>query len=141
MLTEKEIYAERSQLDSKHNNDAARATAQASILINGGAATAVLAVIAKEGVLASLAIPAAYALGGYALGVVFGTLMLFGRTQSSSWWMRWGQERALEREEVVARRSYRRAVLWKRFEISCFALAILSFLGASAEMVMALLGK
>jgi hypothetical protein len=38
---------ERSHRDSASSNETARATAQAAILINGGAATAVLAFLAK----------------------------------------------------------------------------------------------
>ena len=140
MVTEKDLYAERSQLDSRNLHDASRAAAQATILINGGAATAVLAFVTKEGI-AGLLVPAAYALGGYAVGVVFGTLILYARTRALEWWMRFGSYKALDYAAVRVEGAYRRGVVWERISTICFALAILSFLGASAQMVMALLNR
>jgi len=73
---------ERSHRDSGVSNENARATGQASILINGGAATAILALLAKEKMDPTVLKTACWCLVGYAVGVVAGAGMLFSSTQS-----------------------------------------------------------
>jgi hypothetical protein len=69
----RQLALERSNQDAKQSNEHLRAAAQASILINGGAATAVLAFlsasIGKDNFDPQLAIFAGCAIIGYAAGV------------------------------------------------------------------------
>jgi hypothetical protein len=78
-MTPEEFAAERSHRDAQVSSETARATAQAAILINGGAATAVLAFLSKGDVardLAKVEHTASWCLAGYVLGVAFGALMM-----------------------------------------------------------------
>jgi hypothetical protein len=62
-------------------NEHSRATAQACILINGGAATAAIAVLAKDKIDPALLIGVPRIIAGYAVGVFFGVLMMFYMTR------------------------------------------------------------
>jgi hypothetical protein len=77
-----EFAVERSHRDAEASNATARATAQAAILINGGAATAVLAFLTR-GSLDECAIKAAaFCLGIYAIGVGAGACMMYCSSRS-----------------------------------------------------------
>lgn len=69
--------AERSQRDAQNSVDGQKAAAQAAILVNGGAATALLALLAKDGHGADLLKSASWGLLVYALGVFFGMWMYY----------------------------------------------------------------
>lgn len=77
---------------SKTSNEHSRAAGQACILINGGAATAVIAYLSKDK-LDPIVIPdASISLGLYAAGVLFAALMIICATQClddySMYWLR-----------------------------------------------------
>ena len=63
-----EFGRSRSHEASKIAYDLCKTTAQSCLLINGGAATAVLALLAKEHVDTAILRNVPWALGGYALG-------------------------------------------------------------------------
>jgi di/tricarboxylate transporter len=72
---------ERSHKDAGIANEHARASAQAVILINGGAATAILAFLAKDKLDPAVLRLAPWCLTGYALGVIAGAFTLFFSTR------------------------------------------------------------
>jgi hypothetical protein len=86
MLTPEENYREfavdRSHADAQISNENLRATGQAMILINGGAATAVLAFLSKESVNSPLLHVAAECLIVYGAGVFFGAAMMYSKNRS-----------------------------------------------------------
>gem|GEM_PF-3313272 len=77
-----EFKIERSHKASLTSNEHSRATAQACLLINGGAATAVLAYLAKDKIAPNIFDTLPWALFGYTLGVFAGAVMLFCATQA-----------------------------------------------------------
>ena len=84
-------FLERSKTLSQTANEHSRAGAQACILINGGAATAVIAYLAKDKIDPAIVPDVTYSLAGYAVGVfaaavmlLFATLCLERWTMSSS---------------------------------------------------------
>jgi hypothetical protein len=138
---DQQLAMERSHQDARHSNEASRAAAQAVILINGGAATAILAYVSKETSSPMLLFPAAVALGGYGLGVVFGALMLFSRMKSVFWWMIQWERRALKFETPHIDRAAKRGMRWVSISNLSFGISILCFLSATLVMVMGLLGR
>jgi hypothetical protein len=81
-LARQTFAVDRSQKDAESSTATARSTAQAAILINGGAATAVLAFLAKEKLDPLVLKIASICLAGYALGVVVGACMMFCSVRS-----------------------------------------------------------
>jgi hypothetical protein len=138
--THRRKFAEdRSHSDAAASNENARATAQAVILINGGAATATLAFLAKEGLRGTDILHwASGCLLGYACGVLFGALMMFCTVTSLDYYsQRWHLEahpkpgRAAEENRKTAE------VWWWRMRI-CFSLSAFSFLASSIVFACAL---
>lgn len=93
-MDEAQFAATRSHQDSQTTNDNARAAAQAAILINGGAATAILTFLAK-GTGSTVPREVAFALIGYAFGVVLGASMYFLTAQGIEKWAYFWECRAL----------------------------------------------
>jgi hypothetical protein len=73
---------ERSHKDAGYSNENTRATGQAAILINGGAATAILAFLAKDKLDLNLMRVASLCLVLYAAGVSAGALMIFASART-----------------------------------------------------------
>jgi hypothetical protein len=73
-MTEKfqEFAQERSHQDANASNDTGRAAAQAAILINGGAATAVLAYLSKSGINPIIFQRTSLCIAIYGVGVIRG---------------------------------------------------------------------
>jgi hypothetical protein len=129
--TLRRFAAERSHKDSEISNKHSRATAQACILINGGAATAVLAFLAKDKIDPTIFYTVPWCLAGYAAGVFFGASMLFCATQSIDYWhQRWEKiargKSGIKEEEVATR--------WWRVFCGCFAATMVCFLGVSISL-------
>lgn len=80
-----EMRHDRSLQDAKTSNDLARAASQAVILINGAAATALLAYAGAKGVPRFVTLP--WALLCYALGVFSGALMMILLSLALEKWM------------------------------------------------------
>jgi hypothetical protein len=79
------LAPERSGKDLQNSSDGARAAGQSMILINGGAASAILAYLSKESATpTSLLSAASVSLIGYALGVVCAALAIWFSSQASA---------------------------------------------------------
>jgi hypothetical protein len=125
--------AERSHNDSKIANETARTTAQAIILINGGAATAILAFLSKDRIEPHMLQLASWCLVGYAFGVVVGAFMLFCCTRAAEefdvYWRRVADPELKHTTEL--KRTPRHAALiggqWQSRMSSSFFIALLSF--------------
>jgi hypothetical protein len=128
-----QLYRERSHQDAKALNDHARAAAQATILINGGAATVVIALFTKgDKVQPNIAKMMPFALGSYALGVMFGALMMFFMALSIQQWAIVWQGRALKYSPEIIDRNRRWGYLWRCKAYVCFFISIGLFLLGSA---------
>jgi hypothetical protein len=89
----KAFAEERSHKDAEASNDTGKAAAQAAILINGGAATAVLAYLAKEHIDIHVLHIAAWCLTGYGFGIVCGAFMMYFRLHAlDEYGVRWRYE-------------------------------------------------
>jgi len=128
---ERDSFAEvRSHQASGTSNEHSRATAQACILINGGAATAVLAFLSKDKIDASIFSLVAPSLVGYAWGVFFGASMLFCMSQELAEWNRYWYFHAeksppdkIKRQEERGKR-WLRAVTWSYYAtMFCFVMS------------------
>jgi hypothetical protein len=113
----------RSHQDADSSNQNARATAQAVILINGGAATAVLAFLTKDKINPHLVHTVAMCLVGYAGGVLAGAVMMFCAVTSLDYYsQRWMRE-AHPRDDSTAEENRARAERWWHGMRGCFALS------------------
>lgn len=122
---------ERSHRDAVSSNETARATAQATILINGGAATAVLAFLAKGDLPPTLVSIAAVCLALYAAGVVVGACMMYCTVRSLDYYaLRWRLE-AHPEEGAEARRNRELGESWWKMMKRCFYASIAFFAIAS----------
>jgi hypothetical protein len=85
------LAADRAQKDLQTSGETARAAAQAAVLINGGAATAVLAYLTKDAHTPSNVLrAAAITLAAYAIGVAWGAWSMWCSSQASAeWGYRW----------------------------------------------------
>jgi hypothetical protein len=129
----------RSEMLSKTSNEHSRAGGQACLLINGGAATAVIAYLAKDEVSFSMSKDAVWALMGYGLGVVLAALMIISVMQCldcySQYWLARVEKR---RDEMAswAKSGHRWVALYRTlggFSVLCFS-------GSSAWFGIALRG-
>lgn len=119
---------ERSLQDAKTSNDLAKAAAQATILINGAAATALLAYAASiaKGGTGLWTLP--WALGAYALGVFWGALMMISLSLAVEGWMiRWFPETGARDAEIEDARALK---WWRRCRAS-FTLGMAFFVFGS----------
>jgi len=123
--------AERSHNDAYVGNENGRATAQAAILINGGAATAVLAFLAKDKIDQVVLYFAPLSLVIYAVGVVFGAWMMHLMTDALDLWTVYWTNRSYGNNcQDVQKYKESAARLWRKARL-CFVLSMCSFLLAS----------
>lgn len=115
---------ERSHRASQTSNDHSRATAQACVLINGGAAIAMIAFLSKEGIDPRLLYAVPFSLLFYASGVFFGALMMYFATEAMDQWNMYWLAR-VDRDAQGANRYDRRARYWWRGYRCSFSLSIL----------------
>jgi len=127
--------SERSQQDARMAGENSRATAQVAIIINGGAATAVLAFLAKDKLDPNLLRVAAASLSGYVLGVFAGSAMMYCLFGALRRWSFVWRLRAEGRNHDVARK---KAFRWEKLMALCFLVSTLSFLFSSAVIAFAL---
>src|SRR5262245_48124069 len=125
-----EHLLERSKALSQTSNEHSRAGAQACILINGGAATAVIAYLAKDKIDATIVPDVSYSLAGYAAGVFFGALMLVFATQCLDNWSLYWLSRA--GWEADTERFKQRANVWWNWY--CFAAVLTVGVFAAASV-------
>jgi hypothetical protein len=123
----KTLALDRTSKDTQAANNGARAAAQSAILINGGAATAILAYMSKESYTEpSILSAASGSLIAYALGVLFGAVSMWCASQALgqfalSWEMVLYD---MKTKQVEYRTS---GETWLRYHIGSFALSILFF--------------
>jgi len=133
--TQTSFAQQRSHQDAQASNENHRATAQIAIIINGGAATAVLAFLAKDKVDPNVVRVAAASLGGYVFGVFAGSAMMFCLGRQLSRWNRIWRLRAEGLDDEIARK---RARWWRNLVGLCYLASMLSFLFSSAVIAIAL---
>lgn len=126
-----EFGRQRSHEASKIAYDLCKVTAQSCLLINGGAATAVLALLAKDSVSPNILKYVPWALGGYAVGVATSAIMMFCiMMMADNWnyyWYNWSYLGAYD----DARKSEREANGWHWAFYAVFVVAMLLFLASS----------
>jgi hypothetical protein len=133
-IQRRKFAEERSHRDAEVSNETIRATAQAVILINGGAATALLAFLAKDKLDPDVLKSASLCLAGYAFGVLVGAAMLYCSMRSlgayqMSWRLRAHPE-INESQENAAAEGY----LWWTRVRNCFYASALTFFLTSCAM-------
>src|SRR5665213_2856019 len=118
--TARHNYAvDRSHKDAESSNSTARTTAQVSILINGGAATAVLAFLAKEQLDPLVLKAASICLGIYAIGVTAGATMMYCAVRALDFYsLRW-RFTALPEEGASAENNRKLGYSWWRMMRRC----------------------
>jgi hypothetical protein len=122
-------FLERSKALSQTANERSRAGAQACILINGGAATAVIAYLSKDKIDPAVVPDITYSLAGYAIGVLFAVLMFLFVTQCLENWNLYWLARAGELENPKA--FERKAGWWWSANIFAAFVTVGAFCGAS----------
>jgi hypothetical protein len=121
----------RSHEASKFAYETCKTIAQSCLIINGGAATAVIALLSKDRVDQALLTWVPWGIGGYALGVVFSAFMLFCvMMMADNWnyawyWWSYGDNETFGNEfEAVAGR-------WHKGMYAAFIVPILCFVVGS----------
>ena len=139
-ISRHEYAVERSHKDAEASNATARATAQAMILINGGAATAILAFLAKDTLDPLILRTASVCLVGYVIGVLAGAFMMYCSARALDFYsFRWrltahpGDEEGIEAEYAK-----RRAGRWWRGMRNWFYCSVSFFLIPSSALAWAL---
>jgi hypothetical protein len=137
-VARQDFAVERSHRDSASSNETARATAQAVILIGGGAATAVLAFLAKGGLPQTVFRTAAVCLGLYAAGVVLGACMMFCTVRSLDYYaLRWRLEaHPIDGADAMKNRELGEA--WWRWMKRCFYASIAIFMLSTVTLAVVL---
>lgn len=129
---------DRSHKASEIAYDLCKVTAQACLLINGGAATAVIALLSKEklnpGLLST--IPASLVL--YGLGVFFSAAMMFSTMMNADYWNYHCYYTIYEQNSKYAESSATVADRWHHGIYWGFGLAVICFLAASGVLAHAI---
>ncbi len=130
----KQYAAYRSHEDARARGEFEKAAAQAAILINGGAATAVLSYISKLFENSSGYLPyMAAALIGYAMGVLFAALMLYIRMIASQQFHNYWLKIYLDQDEA-ALRVMKLGGRMHKVSMLCFMASLLFFILSSAAI-------
>jgi hypothetical protein len=126
--------AERAKQDIQSANDSARAAIQAAILINGGAAVAILAYLSKDTQAARGILQAAsWSLGAYAFGVFSAAISMWCQTQALAQYA-YAREAKLDKDAPAVPYFRKRGQRWLYGHWAWFTLSILSFIGSSCWM-------
>ena len=137
----RELAADRSNQDAEQSNDNFRLAAQSAILINGGAASAVLAFLAAAISKSNFFDPiifsyAGYALLSFALGVAGGMLAIWCMNHALRHWEQsWQEVMKDPASEVVGTVAHRAAEPWYRYANRLLAVAILCFVVAIVILI------
>jgi hypothetical protein len=129
---------ERSHQDARTHAEFARAAGQAVILINGGAATAVLAFVSAGRGSVRLAW-APYALSLYVVGVVCGSFMFFCMSRSLHLWSQVWEGHAMGWPKKIRPIRKREANRWGKRAHRCFVVGIVAFVVGSALVAFTML--
>jgi hypothetical protein len=130
---------ERSNNAAKAANENSRPMAQYALLINGAAASAVIAFLSKDKIDPTILAAAPWALCLYAAGAVFGALAMFFMTESLDYWNTHWMEVA---RKINSGEAEHQRVLGVRFwwiVRIVFWLSIGCFVGGSGTLALALL--
>lgn len=122
-----EFASYRSHQASNLAYDLCKAIAQSCLLINGGAATAVIALLSKDKVDQALLTFIPWALGGYALGVAVSAYMLFCVMMSADHWNEFWYFLSYEVDERKAEREDNLGKKWQKRMNAGFLVAIFCF--------------
>jgi hypothetical protein len=136
---ERDEFAEaRSHEASKISYDFGKAAAQAGLIINGGAATAVIALLAKDKVdpVIFKIVPCCLAI--YAIGVTASAIMMYCAMMYADRWNFYWYHLAYTADTPKAEASEGKASYWQNKLRISFAVAMLSFLVASIILAVAL---
>jgi hypothetical protein len=123
---------------AKGTIESARGASQVVVLINGGAATALLALLSKEKIPGSLLGLAPYCLGGYALGVIAGAVMIYFTMRTLDCWQDY-YDASADENEAGAGDAERLAIVNSNRVHYAFITAIVSFMISSVAVGMALI--
>jgi hypothetical protein len=129
---------QRSNNAAKAANENSRPMAQYALLINGAAASAVIAFLSKDKIDPGVFHATPWVLCSYALGVVFATIAMFCMTESLDYWNSYWEEMARGHRKAADTQSSKAYVLWWLVRIGV-ALSVLSFALGSATLAYALL--
>jgi hypothetical protein len=125
------LAEERSHQDTLSGNESARSATQVLILINGGAATAILAYLAKEtstahGIFAA----ASVSLALYAIGVAFGAMSMWSKSLSLLYFAQY-HEAILNKDDWKLQDAFREGEIWLYRHRMLFVSGILVFIISS----------
>jgi hypothetical protein len=132
---------DRSHKASDSAYDLGKATGQACLLINSGAATAVIALLAKEKIDPLLVKSIATCLSMYATGVVLGSFLLYAAMmRAESWNYFWYLWSYIE-DYSGAEESKKAARFWEKIISCCYYFSMLAFMTGSSFIAYVLLGS
>lgn len=137
-LARRKFAEERSHRDADISNENVRATAQAAILINGGAATAILAFLAKTDIPFVVARAAPWCLIGYALGVSMGAGMMYCSIRSLDCYQMYWRLFAHREPDRDAEAERRNGMKWWERMRTCFYASMIAFMVSSCVLGVAL---
>jgi hypothetical protein len=129
---------ERSHRDADISNENVRATAQAAILINGGAATAILAFLAKTDIPVVVGRAAPWCLIGYALGVSMGAGMMYCSIRSLDCYQMYWRLFAHGEPDRDGEAERKNGMKWWTRMRTCFYASMIAFLVSSCVLGVAL---
>jgi hypothetical protein len=131
----KEFAAVRSHQDSSDSNENRRSASQAAILINGGAATAVLAFLSKDKIDPYFLRVVPVALIGYGFGVAAGAFMVYFTGQAlHHWGLSWREYMVYGPTSEGMKKNDAEAKKWNKRASYAFYCAMAAFLLASVYM-------
>jgi hypothetical protein len=126
-----EFASARSHEASKASYDLCKTIAQACLLINGGAATAVVALLAKDRVDVALLTYIPWGLAAYAGGVVVSAFMLYCVMMTAEYWNYFWYHSSYDIDEKEAEENEKLGRSWQKWMTNTFGFAIGCFsLGA-----------
>jgi hypothetical protein len=117
----------RSHESSKFAYETCKVIAQSCLLINGGAATAVVALLSKDQVDQALLTWVPYGVGAFALGVVFSAVMLFCVMMMADNWNYFWYWSSYGNDQEVATASEINAGWWHKGVYTFFVVPIVCF--------------
>jgi hypothetical protein len=129
---DEEFAYSRSHEASKFAYETCKVIAQSCLLINGGAATAVIALLSKDKVDQSLITWVPWGVGAYGAGVVFSAVMLFCVMMMADNWNYFWYWSSYGNDIETARVSEERANSWHKGVYAFFVVPIVCFALGSA---------
>lgn len=130
-IPRQKLAPDRASRDIQASNESARAATQAALLINGGAATAVLAYLSKDAQTAlTLLSAASWSLMAYAIGVFCGAASMWCSSQASAQFAYFWEATA-DQDSVGQAQFKKSGESWLFWHRLFFILSIVFFIGSS----------